>query len=663
MIIKAESASSAQLSLSSKVLRFVLRYGKYFLGLFLIISFLFFLILQTAIFNPTIVIKPQNNFFSKPVLVELKKIGSVGKAEIRYTTDGSDPTTQSELYIQPFKLEQTAVLKAALFNKGQLVSSVVMHDFFINTLHDLPIVSIVTDPPNLWNPEFGIYTKGNIQENDEPNYMRRGEDWQRPATFHFYETNKELVVNQKIGLRIHGGGSRNFPQRSLRLYADMENNQDTFNYQFFPDLEVNQFKSLILRNGGTDWKGAFIRDAVIQRVVQQKTELDFMPVRPVSVYLNGKYWGLYFLRDRFDTEYFYQRYGVDKTKISILEAPLRSGDKRGQVTAKDSEFDSDAELFNRLLKEAAVCRNCARYEIFNQYLDLENLIDFYIVQLHFNNVDWPYNNTEVWRYQNRMVMINPNLSTALPPGIDGRFRWMLFDVDQGIAPTKDTIEGVISSAKNTPYEQFVDDKFPWRTLFFNNRFLQNYLNRYANYLNTTFSEEAVITQIDRLVSEIETEMPRQIERWRDETDPDGNQFAQSYQDWMNEVELLKVFVQHRPDYMRQNSLDEFSYFTQGYGLINLQIESNNSEAGDIKIHKTTIRGDQLPFSGFYFPKTTLTIEALPQKGYDFIGWKGNVPNGQAKNQSLSLKLENDYQLEAIFEKRSFFWFNKKSKLD
>ncbi|MDR2848707.1 MAG: NPCBM/NEW2 domain-containing protein [Bacteroidales bacterium] len=43
-------------------------------------------------------------------------------AEIRYTTDGSEPTAQSPLYVKPLAISQTLTVKAAAFRKGKQVS-------------------------------------------------------------------------------------------------------------------------------------------------------------------------------------------------------------------------------------------------------------------------------------------------------------------------------------------------------------------------------------------------------------------------------------------------------------------------------------------------------------------------------------------------------------
>ncbi|MDR1593456.1 MAG: NPCBM/NEW2 domain-containing protein [Prevotellaceae bacterium] len=66
--------------------------------------------------------KPDRPFFIEyPTTVTLTAPW-IDDAEIRYTTDGSDPTAKSTLYTAPFKVSETATLRAAAFRKGKQVS-------------------------------------------------------------------------------------------------------------------------------------------------------------------------------------------------------------------------------------------------------------------------------------------------------------------------------------------------------------------------------------------------------------------------------------------------------------------------------------------------------------------------------------------------------------
>jgi hypothetical protein len=89
-------------------------------------------------------------------------------------------------------------------------------------------------------------------------------------------------------------------------------------------------------------------------------------------------------------------------------------------------------------------------------------------------------------------------------------------------------------------------------------------------------------------------------------------------------------------------------------MVKLTLSSNNIQAGGIKVHQTLFSENDLPFSGLYFPNLFLNLEAVPASGYRFVRWEGDVPDHKKTNDQLRLKLNQDYQLKAIFEKKSLF---------
>ncbi len=75
-------------------------------------------------------------------------------AEIRYTTDGSEPTTTSQLYSVPLELNQTTILRAVEV-KGNTVSSTIGTASYIFT-HS---VLSQSDSPEGYPTEWGAYTQ------------------------------------------------------------------------------------------------------------------------------------------------------------------------------------------------------------------------------------------------------------------------------------------------------------------------------------------------------------------------------------------------------------------------------------------------------------------------------------------------------------------------
>lgn len=611
--------------------------------IFLILSFALLILLvfkadyiKINLLKQKIKIYPEENFFLSEVELSLKS--PLKNAQIYYTVDGSNPTSDSYLYTNPLKFSQTTVLKLAIFKNNNKIGEIQTKDIFINSKHELPVISISTNPDNLWNENTGIYTEGNFSE--------KGSEWERPAYLSFYESDKTLEFVREIGLRLHGYGTRGLPQKSFRIYLNNLNKNETLKYPLFPDNHTTTFNSFVLRNAGGDWSYAFLRDALMQEIVEDSnTTLDLQDYRPVVLYLNGSYWGLYNLRERQDKYYLANKYKADPKEMAIFEIPLDIGENRGKAVINEGNDKKRLNLYHQLLEEASKCNTCVDYNHFNQFLDIENFIDYLIVQFHYGNSDWPYGNSKFWSYK------TSEYEPEAPNGLDGRFRWLVYDLDTSFGIHKQTIEEVQDSAKRDSYETLIDDRFPFRNFFNNFTFKTKFLNRYADFLNTIFNYENVESKINLLASKIETEIPRELARWHDKEKWDGiiaqseiNEIKtiKSYEDWQFQIELLKAYAKARPDNMKNNTVDYFKLS----GLSKVSLDINNPQFGQIKVNTITVKGEQMPWSGEYFNDVSLNITAIPEKGYKFIKWEGYVSTNK---ESINIFIDQDINLKAIFE--------------
>jgi len=64
------------------------------------------------------------------------------KMEIRFTTDGSDPSINSAVYTEPFELTKSTLVKAALFSKGKIAGRVNQCDINVNKASGKPVTII-----------------------------------------------------------------------------------------------------------------------------------------------------------------------------------------------------------------------------------------------------------------------------------------------------------------------------------------------------------------------------------------------------------------------------------------------------------------------------------------------------------------------------------------
>lgn len=623
---------------SLKKIGFFIFFSALLVALFILLSHYDYFIIN--VLKKKIIVLPEKHFYHESIEITLE---SPIKADIFYTIDGSNPEPNSYQYQDKIKVDKTTVLKFALFKNKKQIGQIQTHDFFINTNHNLPVLSISTDSKNLFDNQIGIYVVG-----DNRNFTKKGEDWERPAFLSFFESDQSLAFERNIGLRLHGGGSRGLPQKSFRIYIKDIDKNETLNYQLFPDSDVNQYNTFVLRNGGGDAVYSTIRDVLAHELIKQNSTLDISNYRPVVLYLNGEYWGLYHLRERQDQYYFQNKYNLDLDRLTILNIPHDVGDNRGLAILDYGKNDSDVTLYNDLFKKANRCDKCTDFNYYNRFLDIDNLIDYYIFEIFFANFDWPFGNMKAWKYQ------TAEYEPLAPLGQDGRFRWIVYDVDVGFGYGGKTLEDAADAAESGDYGRLIDDKFPFRFVFFNNESQIRYLNRFADLLNTTLSADNMIRTINEITAELEPEMPNHLNRWSNQyvksdfyIDDGDDKGPASIEEWHQHIDFLKEYCTHRSYFMWENTREYFDLS----GITTLTVETNDPKAGKIKVNSILLTDQQLPWSGQYFKNVPVQIKAIPNPGYEFSHWDGANSVLDTKKTLISLNFRREHTIKAYFKKK------------
>jgi len=244
-------------------------------------------------------------FYDSGILVELST--NTPTAEIRYTLDGSEPSKISTLYTTAVSIDVTTVLRARVFKEGLFPGSINTKTYFINQTSTLPIISLSTDPKNLWDEDIGIYLDNNCFE-----------DWERPIHMEFFEPDGIQVFSIDAGVKISGLVTRSFTQKPLSIFVRPKYGQSNIDYKIFPDLPITEFKSVTFRNGGNEDPLTRFKDALCHSIVKN-INLDIMAYRPAVVFINGKYWGIYNIREKQNEDYLASHHGVDPNNIDMLE--------------------------------------------------------------------------------------------------------------------------------------------------------------------------------------------------------------------------------------------------------------------------------------------------------------------------------------------------------
>lgn len=394
-----------------------------------------------------------------------------------------------------------------------------IHSEVAENQHHLAVFSILADKDDLFHDSLGIYVEG----------IGLGQNWQGekanffskrkiPIDLAFFVEGRR-VVQQKAKLKVSGGGSRKQPQKSFNLSS-----KKGFSYPFFEQLTFHHYKSLRLRVSGQDWRETHMRDALMHTLVAN-THIDVQAYQPVVLYLNGVYWGIYNLREKFNVAYLRQHHRVNEVDILERNSRLIKGDEQSYLELLN--FVSEKDL-----------RNDSSWIWIESQVDLDNFIDYYCAQIYFSNTDWPGNNIKYWKSKG------------------GKWRWFMHDTDLGFAFAPiwghpgglehNTLLFALNDSATTHHNQ------PWSTLLFrkfmhNAQFKQDFIRKFAQHLEETFHPDKVLKTIDSLAAGIENEMPQHIERWK----YDAEYAIQSIEDWQGELEVLRHFARKRPDIVRE----------------------------------------------------------------------------------------------------------------
>lgn len=523
----------------------------------------------------TLIFSAPGGFYDEVFPLELR-CGNP-KNQIRYTTDGCDPTATSPLYSKPLVLDENMyskadiyarpnctedqfflpshidhciVIRAAVFDEyGQYLSETYTNSYFISALgcnlHGLPAVSLCVDTTDLFDYNKGIFVPGVHYKPERPrwsgNYYQRGKAWERWANFEFYEYDN-TGVNQQCGLRTHGGNGRRFQQKTMKVIAREKYGKKHFKHHFFTNLSERKFKILVLRPFLSSNAGC--EDYICNRLAQQLSHLDFMADRPSVVFLNGEYWGIYYIKEKPDENYVEDHYGIESDSVNLQWG------WGGEVENGDPQY---YKAFQQWMSEADLTRK-KQYSYADARIDIENFIDYYLLEMFVANFDWPSNNVRFWQSG------------------DSKFRWMFYDGDPGLENQQFDVFG------NATYDG--EETYPSSraaTLFFRKflqspKFQRQFADRFNELIVSVFSFKNTSAVFDTIKNTLDPEAHRQFERFG----PPEHYYPSTYEGWLDHMKLTRNFLRDRSTRnflsMPQPDIKSFSYCHHN-GLAWLQVES------------------------------------------------------------------------------------------
>jgi len=520
--------------------------------------------------------------------VNITHPNSPTNTKLVYTLDGSTPTFNSPVYNLPITVNATTVLRAQVFplttDMELLPSDNTVATYLFNVSHTTPILLITTDQTNLYGAS-GIFDNYNS-------------DWLKPAHAAYLteESGHPLAFETNTAIRPDGGagGSRSQPQHSFRLsFGHAALGEKPVEYPIIPDRpNRTTYSDVYLRNGSNQYLALPYKDASQVRMMSEGTNNYYSSYRPASVYINGQYFGLYELREKFNKEYFEIHDGADPDSIELLSLSYFYNLVLRAVEGNVGNFWNSYDSF--------IALNPIDSNYFTEadnYFDLKHYTDYIIGESWMGNVDWPGNNIKIYRSDKTQ----------------GRWRFGLIDLELSMQPngwtscTDNHIRYMLDRDPNIPYINI------WLRSITNEVYRNYFINRYADQMNTSYKNEKLQAFEQSFFNSMFPEMPMEYARWGDPTNIQGQMdgFIQNHL-------IFKSELACRSDVVRSNLVSEFNLEKQ----ITLQLSVSPDTSGNIKLN--TIQPDVYPWTGIYFDGVPVTMNAIPKPGFLFSHWE---PNG------------------------------------
>lgn len=509
---------------------------------------------------------------------------------IYLTLDGREPTWESASdTLFTITIDTGTVIRAKLLSHEMLPIRSTTHSYIFHPRETtLPFVCIATDSTYLYSSEEGILS--NDSTDGQPNYKYK---WRRPANFEYFHTKTgNTVFNQSGEVAVGGMYSRSFPQKSIKCYAKKRFGKKNFKGDFWRDKpEVNKVKSFMLRNGGSTCKYARIDDAFVNKLFgTHLDDIDWLAYEPVIVYINGRYGGIFGMRERSNEDFVTSNYGIEEEEVEMADG---SNYKSNNKT-DSPHFNSFNKLYHR---------DDVTYEELAEAMDTENFMNVFIAECYASNTDFPGNNVSMWKQTTE----------------DGRWHWISKDLDYIFINTSswDMFKYMLGTQNPEDQEYERSNNASVRTACylyekmmsfpeFRNRFIASY----ATYLGDFLRPDICIPLIQEMDEEIIDEIAPTFSAYVGMPKPSTHTYG---------MDRLYTYVSTRPSFVYRQMA---SYFSLG-DVIPVSIHKEIPEGKDtidtnVYICDVPLRTGR--FDGAWFTSCPLSLSTKAED----VTWVMNV---------------------------------------
>ncbi len=428
------------------------------------------------------------------------KVTLTGSGKIYYTLDGSEPTTSSKVYSSPLTIKKTTVLRIMSKEAGKLSSDVNNYSYILDTSHKTSVMSLIIDSKKLNKVNNNTSLNSKVQERGYVDY--------------FDKESEGFSIN--VGLKLFGGSTRSYKKKSYEIKFKKKYGDAKLKYKVFKNVDSSVFDSLVLRTGSQDEfqyndQRTVIKDVVATSLMGKYTDVDVQDYVPIVLYINGKYWGIYFIREKVDETFVSNHYNVKATKtdtsILRIDGEVKSG--------TDKKYNSMINFIN-----SNSLSNSKNYEKIKEQIDIQSFSDFWIGEIYTANYD----------ILNTRYFSNPLVD-------NGKWKYIFYDIDSGFFRTTQNTFNEYTNPSGMGSWNF--STVLLRNMMKSSEFKSTFLERLSYNLNNTWAYKNVEKRIDEVIDEIgKDEFKKNAERW-------GN----SYSHWEKSIKSMKTFAKNRNSYV------------------------------------------------------------------------------------------------------------------
>lgn len=557
-------------------------------------------------------ITTNSGFYNSPITVAITT-QNTNNIHIRYTTNGSTPQLSDKLYTVPISIDSTMVLKARVFsnNNSLFPGPVTTASYFINCPTILPIISLTIDSFDLYDWNTGIYVEG---PNAATLYPHKGanywQDWERPCLVEFFDTNRVRQILTEGMIGTFGNYTRAKPQKSWDFKVRTLYDTAGVDYRMFNEKTKTNFKNLVFRNAGSDWMDAHLRDEFLHRV-HYGDGIFATPARTVVLYLNGKYHGVYHVREKSDEKFLSDYSGLDKDSIDQIKVA-------GSEIAANGTLDAFTSMVNFIANSDLT--NLNNYNQAKSYWDMDNYMTYFASEIYCANEDW----ISTW--------IN-NIKLWSPRGVMGaKWSYQLHDVDQGLraAMINDT---TLRSAYKTGAANYHTKMLYKFTR--NDEFKRRFINKFYDLFNTTLKRDSMLNVLNRFVNTFNVELPRAVAVFPQDPGMNNSMSDNSVTKFNNNINEIKSFIYSRQNVIKNQLISEFGL--NGSDTANITIGVAPASIGKGKVKLNSLKPTDQYWSGTYLKSNPIEIEAIAEPGYVFHYWSPSLSFVADSNNMVMIK--------------------------